>query len=212
MKRTLKHLLAPLIYRFPPVGLQPERLYMYLDAIWKTKDVPGALVEIGCSLGGTAAVANQMQKRLGMNKRYVCIDTFNGFVKEQIDADIALGTRADQADLFRDSDVGLVRKIVDRHGGSNIELVVGDIARVPESQIPDVVSCCLLDVDLQIPTYEGLKRIYPRLSPGGIIVVDDCEELDKKTWKARLGYNQYIEENGLPSDLQLNVGFIRKPL
>ncbi len=212
MKKLFKSWLAPIIYRFPPIGLQPERLYLYMDAIWKTKDTKGDIVEIGCSMGGTAAVANNMQRRLGMAKRYRCYDTFNGFVPEQIEHDLSLGTRTDQANLFKNNDASLVRKVVDRHHGQNIELFVADIAKVADKDLPDLVSCCLIDVDLAIPTYEGLKKIYPRLAPGGIIVVDDCESLDKDSWKARLGYQQFIEEFGLASEIVCDMGIVRKPL
>ena len=78
LKKIARSALAPLLYRYPPFTLAPERLYLFLHHLIETRDVPGAVVEIGCNLGGTAIVARKMLRRLDMNKRYICIDTFDG--------------------------------------------------------------------------------------------------------------------------------------
>ena len=48
--------------------------------------------------------------------------------------------------------------------------------RFPDTteDIDDTWFCFVsIDVDLYEPTYEGLKFFYPRLTPGGFIIVDD---------------------------------------
>jgi hypothetical protein len=38
---------------------------------------------------------------------------------------------------------------------------------VPDDLLPERVSVCLVDVDLEIPVYESLRRTFGRLAPGG---------------------------------------------
>jgi O-methyltransferase len=208
VKRLAKSLLRPLIYRYPPIGLQPERLQLWLRTLIETSGVEGDIVEVGCSLGGTAAFSWRMLRNLGVAKRYVCIDTFSGFVPEQFDDDLGRGNREANRWLFADNSIGLVRAILDQHGAQEIALVRGDIVKIPESRLPERISAALLDVDLALPIYEGLKKLYPKLSPGGIIAVDDCPE--NYDWQARQGYDRFCKETGLAPRYELGVGLISK--
>src|SRR5687768_14949063 len=40
-KLVLKRLLSPLIYRYPPIMIQPERLYLWFRALIETNGVEG---------------------------------------------------------------------------------------------------------------------------------------------------------------------------
>ena len=68
LKRMTREALVPLLYRYPPFVLAPERLYLYMHHLIQTKDVPGAVVEIGCNLGGTAVIAKRMLDRTRCQK------------------------------------------------------------------------------------------------------------------------------------------------
>src|SRR6185312_16990641 len=57
LKRMARNALAPLLYRYPPFTLAPERLYLFMHTLIETRAIPGAVVEIGCNLGGTAIIA-----------------------------------------------------------------------------------------------------------------------------------------------------------
>jgi hypothetical protein len=70
LRVAAKKALAPLIYRFPPFGLQPERLATYLHSLLERQDLPGDVAEIGCNLGGTSAIAARMLKRLGWKYQF----------------------------------------------------------------------------------------------------------------------------------------------
>ena len=166
VKRLAKTLLRPLLYRYPPIGLQPERLQLWLRTLIETSAVEGDVVEVGCSLGGTAAFSWRMLRNLGIAKRYVCVDTFAGFVPAQFDDDVDRGDREANRWLFADNSRELVRAILDQHDAKDVALVQGDIVTIPESKLPPRISAALLDVDLAVPVYEGLKKLYPRLSPG----------------------------------------------
>jgi O-methyltransferase len=200
--------LAPtLILPKPFFALQPERLYYYLDALWQRREIDGCVVEVGCWLGGTAATAHQFLAQTGRSRRYVCIDTFDGFVPEQFQADLVNGTPPQERKTFQANSKATVRKLIDYWDASSIELVQGDIVNVPDSDIPGDIAVCLLDVDLELPIYEGLKRIAPKLVPGGIILVDDCP--DNHTFAgARVGYAKYCADEGIPEEYIFGFGVV----
>jgi predicted O-methyltransferase YrrM len=206
LKRMTRTALVPLLYRYPPFVLAPERLYLFMHYLIATKDVPGAVVEIGCNLGGTAVIAKRMLDRLNANKPYICIDTFDGFVSEQFEADAALGTPSKDQNLFSGNSKELVSKIMQRHGCGDVKLIQGDVTKVPDAELPEQCSGVLLDVDLTEPTYIALQRFCPRLAPGGFILVDDCQ--DGGSWKARIGYSAFCRENGLEEQYMYGMGIL----
>jgi O-methyltransferase len=208
LKRLARSALVPLLYRYPPFALAPERLYLYMHHLIETKDVPGTIVEIGCNLGGTAVIARQMLGRLEVQKPYVCIDTFDGFVDEQFAVDVEFGTPPADQHLFSGNSRDLVAKIMQRHLCGDIELLQGDVTTIPDALLPEPCSAVLLDVDLTEPTYVALKRFWPRLSPGGVILVDDCQETS--SWKARVGYSRFCSEEGLPERYQYGMGMLTR--
>jgi hypothetical protein len=97
LRVAAKSLMLPILYRYPPIGLQPAQLGMYLHEILMRRDVPGDIAEIGCSAGGTACLAAQIVDRFAMEKRYVCFDTFNADVAGQ-----GLGTDTEPRHVWRD--------------------------------------------------------------------------------------------------------------
>ncbi len=201
-----KRLLAPLLYRNPPFRLQPARLYVWLDALHETRDISGSVVEIGSDLCGTAVIAHRMLKQLGAPRRYICIDTFTGFVGSQFDQDLVLGVPGGYREMFSVNSVGLVRRVLKQHHAGEIELVQADIAEY--QGLPDEIAACLIDVDLSMPTYQALNKVYAKLVPGGVICVDDCP--DGYDWKARAGYTRFVREQGLSEDYRFGMGIVRK--
>jgi hypothetical protein len=129
--------IAPtLILPKPFYALEAERLYYYLDALWQRRALDGCVLEVGCWLGGTAATAHRFLTKTGRSRRYVCIDTFDGFVPEQFQADLVNGTRPRERKTFQTNSKALVRKLLDYWDAPSVELVQGDIVRLPDKDIP----------------------------------------------------------------------------
>ena len=73
------------------------------------------------------------------------------------------------------------------------------------------ISFCLIDVDLTRPVSRALAEVYPRMAPGGVIVVDDCTP-DNKYEGAGAAYADFIGRVGAPLDIRNDVlGIIRVP-
>ncbi|MEP3387666.1 MAG: TylF/MycF/NovP-related O-methyltransferase [Reichenbachiella sp.] len=210
IKLKAKEVLAPFIYKRLNSGLQPERLYYYLHTIINKKEIEGGILEIGCHLAGTSIIAKNMISKLGYDKSYECLDTFGGFVKEQFDND-ALKYKVPNRDgrFFSANSKKLVQKILKIHSREDIKLIQGDIASFDVQKLSTPISICLLDVDLEIPIYEGLKKIYPLLSKHGIILIDDCPE--KTSWGgARKGYEKFMNEINASPEYRFGFGVVEK--
>jgi O-methyltransferase len=207
-KGSVVRLAPTLIHRSPHSVLDPERLYYYLDALWQRRNLDGCVLEVGCWRGGTAAIVDQFLRNTGNDRRYICIDTFSGFVDEQFDADLLNGTPPGNRGVFRANPKAVVRKLLDHWGAPSVELVKGDIVCMPDDDIPVDIAVCLLDVDLEAPVYEGLRRIVPKLVPGGVVLVDDC--LETTEWRgARVGYAKYCAETGIREEYAFGLGVLR---
>ena len=219
-KQIMKKLIRTLVSRVyntigkpqnakPISGLVPDNLYAYLDALHKKRALPGVVLEVGCYRGATTAIAFTFLARQGIKKEYICIDTFDGFREEHIHVDRLLGLVERNFSAFNQNSKEDVNNRLVSWGISQVKLVQGDISALPDDQLPQNIMVCLLDVDLKVPIYEGLKRIYPNLVPGGVILVDDCT--DGTSWVGAIhGYKQFVNEYGLSEKYFMSFGVVEK--
>ena len=211
MRVWLKHALIPILYRRPVPELGPDRLYLFLDVLVRTRALPGAVVEIGCFQCGTAAWAYRMLKALDVDRPYLCVDTFDGFVPSQFSADVMVGTASTHRRGFSGNSMAFVRRLLDRWQVPQIALMRGDVASVSPASLPEQIAAALVDVDLEQPTYAALEKIYPRLVSGGVILVDDCsDEVSNSFRGARIGYRRFVSDRGLPEQYRFGMGAIEK--
>ena len=204
--KVLAARVAPTVFFDKPhVSLEPERLYLYLRELWERRELEGSIVEVGCYLGGTAATAAGMLRNTGHDKEYVCIDTFGGFVDAQFAADAAVSRRRRWD--FSWNSRRTVERLMRHYGCEGVRLLQADVATMPAEVLPERVAVCLIDVDLELPTYAALTRIYPRLVKGGIILVDDC--ITDGDWPgSRAAYRRFVSERGLHEDYAMGMGLV----
>jgi O-methyltransferase len=210
VKRNVKLIFAPLVYRSYPIVLQPSRLYFWLDVLHMTRYLTGAVIEVGVAEGGTSAFSFNFLNEIASRREYIGIDTFSGFVKEHFAEDVRLGNDPSKREAFSATSIDVVRKVLRMHGAEKVRLIQADISKIDESLLPTSISACLLDVDLAIPIYDGLKVLWPRLEDGGIIVVDDCYENNADDWQAIIGYRKFCEEKGLNEQFFCGTGYLVK--
>jgi O-methyltransferase len=201
-----------LILPRPMSELRPSHLYTYLDALWRTRALPGAVVEVGCFQGATAAVAKQMLREGGIARDYVCVDTFGGFVDSQFSKDEQAGTAAGSLRHgFTLNSQAMVRRFLTRWGVPEIKLIEADVVALPASALPEQIAVALIDVDLEEPIYAALEKVYPRVVAGGAILVDDCGTDPANPYRgARVGYQRFVEQHHLPERYMFGMGVIDK--
>jgi O-methyltransferase len=206
MKSYIKSRIESLINYLPVPAMSIDNLYAYLDALYHTKSLPGPVLEVGCAAGGTAAFACRFLSGIGCEKAYYCIDTFSGFTANHLATDHRLGLTPRHDKAFKNITVRRLRGNLRRWGiRSNIRIIKGDICSIDDDLIPADISVALMDVDLRDPTYAGLKKLYPKLARGGIILVDDCRE--GTSWVgANVGYLDFVRSAGLSPRYHFGLG------
>jgi O-methyltransferase len=157
-------------FRYTTLGLALQRV---LD-----EDIPGALAEVGVWRGGTGAFLH----RLAPCRRLYLFDTFEGFPQRD------LPPRAVD-ERFRDTSVAAVSR---RVGTSpNVILKPGYVPATLE-QVPDeTFSFVLLDLDLFDPTSASLAFFYPRLSPGGYLIMHDYNN-PESDWACKRALDAFL--------------------
>ena len=199
-----------LIYKYH-YNFSPKQLCFLCACIDETKTLPGAILEIGCAQGHTTVFLNKHMTFQKIEKPYVCIDTFSGFTKKDIDVEVKQRGKIREQFIegFRSNSRKSLEESLRYNGISRARIFQGDVADFDFTS-PIGISFCLLDVDLYAPTTHALTNVYEHLSPGGLIVVDDCKDNDRYDGAFR-AYSEFMDRQGFtPEIVAEKLGVIRK--
>lgn len=197
----------------------PRQLRFLLDCIDRTASVGGAVLEVGCAYGVTTTFLYEYLRDSDIRKDYICIDTFSGFTEADISYERdKRGKKYNYEGGFRNN-VEWFKESLARRAIKDVRIIQADISEVDATALPRI-SFCLLDVDLYRPVTAGLNKVFPLLSSGGIIVVDDCwatkehpfhPSLPDKVDGALDAYREFLARNDLPEEIvEGKLGVIRK--
>ncbi len=132
----------------------------------KSQQIPGAMAELGVYKGETAQMFSEMDPA----RTLYLFDTFAGFDP----SDLALEQHTEakySSSNFSDTSFNAVQNRFNER--KNVHVIPGffptSALAVPDQPFAFVH----LDADLYEPTRAGLHYFYPKLSPGGILIVHD---------------------------------------
>jgi len=171
----------------------PERIFALCEAVRYVhrSDIPGAFVECGVWRGGSMMAVALTLLRLGVRDRDLYLfDTFEGMtVPTERDVDLngnlaasyfgddpAPGTSGGaQSTLLVPSSLDQVRTAVESTGYpmDHVIFVEGRVEDTLPDTAPDAVALLRLDTDWYESTLHELQCLYPRITPGGVLLVDD---------------------------------------
>lgn len=191
----------------------PPQLCFLCQCIEDTRDVKGDILEVGCHTGATTIFLNKYLDAQKISKDYHAIDTFSGFVAEDVDFEVA--NRSKTPGLYAGRFIANKKKWFDdtmrRHRMTRVRSIQADVNEFDLTRLGPV-SFALLDVDLYRPIRNALHQLYGALTPGGVIVVDDCDPAHIRWDGAAQAYNEFMEETKLPArTLHQKLGVLRKP-
>ena len=208
-----EHFLATYNTVKPYTLTSPERVFAVVEATRYAvhNGIPGSFVECGVWRGGSMmAVADTLQDLDTTDRELYLFDTFEGMAKptaadrrhdgESADALLAR-ERKDVADsTWCVADQADVAANMARTGypAERVHLIRGKVEDTVPDAAPETIAVLRLDTDWYESTKHELEHLFPRVSPGGVLIIDDYG-----WWQgARTAVDGYLAETGVPLLLQ----------
>jgi hypothetical protein len=170
------------------------------------RGIPGDMIECGVWRGGSMMmIALALQAFGAADRRLFCFDTFEGMPppslfdvrhSDSIPASTILSsTSKDESSVYwAISSLETVRSnlTTTRYPMHLINYVVGRVEATIPRCLPERIALLRLDTDWYESTKHEMLHGYPRISPGGIIMIDDYG-----FWRgARQAVDEYLAETG----------------
>lgn len=164
--------------------------------------IPGDMVECGVWRGGSMMAVAYMLLFLNDHSRHLHLfDTFEGMT-EPSENDISLygdiasellknSQKEDQNSVWCYAPLESVEAAMLSVGynAEKIHFVKGKVEDTIPEQAPETIALLRLDTDWYESTHHELNHLFPRLSPGGVIIIDDYGH-----WRgARKAVDEYIK-------------------
>jgi hypothetical protein len=166
-----------------------ERLWSLLQAVSyvSREGVPGDLVECGVWRGGSIMAIALRLKELGVTDRQIWLyDTFEGMT-EPTAFDVEADTGRNASDLLDTTAVGDGNNVWAKSSIDSVQdnvastgypmnrmtFVAGDVATTLRQEVPSQISLLRIDTDWYESTKTSMEVLYPRLSLGGVCILDD---------------------------------------
>ena len=151
--------------------------------------IAGDIVECGVWRGGNLVIAGLLRQRMGFDRRIWAFDTFAGMTppsaadfKPAEDLDVAGKfaslNHGDHNDWCLASEEEVLGNFEQRVGNRDLRTVKGPVEETlkrPEN-LPERIAILRLDTDFYESTKAEMEILYPRLSKGGVLIVDDYGE------------------------------------
>jgi hypothetical protein len=200
-----------------------ERLYATVFACKhvNSENVRGDFVECGVWRGGNSIIAADVFSRQSPMRKIYLFDTFAGMTRptekdfrQRDGQDAMIDYLALQKETHNEwcyaslSDVKANFSALNLLN-QNVRFIQGDVAESlkEESTLPEVISVLRLDTDWYESTHAELEVLYPRLSSGGVLIIDDyghwggakraVDEYFKECPKPFLQYTDYTGRMGV---------------
>lgn len=202
----------------PHTMTSPLRVEALLAAVRHVvaRDVPGAFVECGVWRGGSVLAMVRQLQRLGRHDRDLFLyDTFEGMT-EPTEHDTSAfdpparevweGAAAAQErpwaglfdhEVFNEHQVGELLRATG-YPDERLHLVKGPVETTLPDHAPAELAILRLDTDWYESTLHELMHLYPRLSPGGVLIIDDYGHWDG----CRRAVDEYFSTQAAPVLLQ----------
>jgi hypothetical protein len=172
----------------PYTMTSPERLYALIEAVHHVvkTGIPGSILECGVWRGGSMLAAALTLEQMNCSDRELYLfDTFEGMPKPKMVDKTYDGTKADT--IFQSLSTGddssaycrasltEVRETLSKsqYPKQNVHFVKGKVESTIPHEAPSSIAVLRLDTDWYESTKHELEHLFPRLSRGGVLLIDD---------------------------------------
>ena len=204
--------LAETVRRVRPYTMtSPRRLAALCDAVeyLVRHRIEGAIAECGVWRGGSMMAAALTLLRLGAADRDLYLfDTFRGMPAPSAEDRFSAydgyspvrrwrrGLREGDLNSWHYVPAERVRAtlVATGYDPARIHLVEGKVEDTLPARAPERLALLRLDTDWYASTRHELRELFPRLAPGGVLIVDDYGHYEG----ARRAVDEYFAETGEP--------------
>ncbi|WP_417458029.1 TylF/MycF/NovP-related O-methyltransferase [Kordiimonas sp.] len=173
------------------------------------RNIAGDIVECGVWRGGSALLAGLIMKKRGISGRSLYLyDTFEGMSEPtEHDVDKNGNTASSLMEKFSDENGWCYASVQDvsntfrqQNFAFPVNLIKGDVLKTIPQKRPNVISVLRLDTDWYQSTKCELEYLYPKLTTGGVLIIDDYGH-----WAgARKAVDEYFTKVERPLLIRIN--------
>ena len=134
-------------------------------------NISGDVVELGCALGNTSAFIAKTMQCFKSDKEFHVFDSFQG---------LPAPTEEDgENNMLKEGEIcapmeQFVKNFIRSSGQCHLPVIhEGWFKDTLAQGLPDKISFAYVDADFYEPTLFALEQLYPRLSPGSVVYIDD---------------------------------------
>jgi hypothetical protein len=200
---------AGIIRRVLPYTMTtPDRVYALIQAVRYVVDanIPGSIVECGVWRGGSVMAAAYALKEIGRTDiDFYLFDTYEGMSSpDEHDVDTRGKTATDQlkeSQRTKDSLIWAYAPLEDVQRNmaqtgydlKRLHYIKGRVEDTLPAQAPAQIALLRLDTDWYTSTRHELEHLFPRLAPGGVLLLDDYG-----WWKGSgQAVDEYMRQNNI---------------
>jgi O-methyltransferase len=205
VKRIIRNTpLRDYFIRVYPYYFTVPQLCFLCQCVGQVREVKGAFAEVGCAYGNTTIFINKYMDAEKIDKKYYAIDTFSGFVPEDIAYEVSKRHKDPSRYYIANTVFEYNKKSFDytmnRNGINRVVSIQADVNKFDLTRL-GALSFVLLDVDLYRPMKKCLKELYRVLTPNGIIIVDDCDSKVIEWEGSAQAYKEFMQEINQPTQI-----------
>lgn len=167
--------------------VDPEyRAYIYCWSAFHCKDLPGDFVECGVNKGAMARAAIHYTGFTSHTpKKFYLLDTYQGTPEHCLQP----------TETRRNKYEECYEKVLENfHEFKNVVVVRGEVPATL-AQVPSEKVCFLsLDMNAVGPEIAAIEYFWPKLSAGGIVVLDDYNNIGHELQKR--GFDEFCKKHG----------------
>ncbi len=152
-----------------------ERIYGLWDSLEyiRINSIPGVLVECGVMFGGNILGMMEYCKFHNLDRMIWAYDTFEGMTSaDSEDVDCLGNCAGDLKDIECRVDLEQVKLNLSRCDYP-VVYVKGDVCKTLDVYTPPEIALLRLDTDFYRSTKKELETLYPLITRGGVLIVDD---------------------------------------
>ena len=150
--------------------LAEGQLEYIIEKLGSVMNVPGDVVELGCNVGMTSSYIKRLINCEAKGKTLHVYDSFEGLLqKTTVDGATPCdkGASAVSIEMFEKTfnDAKIALPIINK----------GFFGVIPDDKYPNQICFAFFDGDFYSSIMDSFKKVYHKMTPGGIILVHDYE-------------------------------------